>query len=142
MHSLILPETAADGVHGRNRDASVARRATVSNVVSIGIPRRSSMVVPLLAAAALLCCLALGGGAEGLLCLAPALALACLLLARRYPGERLLRRLATRTHRTRRARAGLAARLRAGGARHMPRGGLLMGFSLAVRPPPPASCAS
>jgi hypothetical protein len=70
-----------------------------------------------------------------LLCLAPALALMATLLVRRYPGERLLLRLAPR-RRNRRLRP---VALRPSLSRRptlMPRGGLLMGRSLAVRPPP------
>jgi hypothetical protein len=70
-----------------------------------------------------------------LLYLAPALALAAMLLLRRYPGERLLvalrRRSAMPRTRTR-------ARLRSPShpVLRVPRGGLLMAFALAVRPPP------
>lgn len=73
---------------------------------------------------------------SNLLCLAPALVLVALLLLRRYPGERLL--VATR----KRAREHHHARPRAYRPPHprpflmAPRGGLLMAFALAVRPPP------
>jgi hypothetical protein len=74
--------------------------------------------------------------------MAPAVALLAVLFARRYPGERLLLRLAARP--SGRRRQGLAGALRAprGRAGHLPRGGLLMGFALAVRPPPHFSAAS
>jgi hypothetical protein len=56
------------------------------------------------------------------------------LLMRRYPGERLLLAFA-------RARSGRRRRLAAVAVSHgrvaaLPRGGLLMAFALAVRPPP------
>lgn len=76
------------------------------------------------------------GFAEGVLCLAPALLLGVVLVTRRYPGERLLARWAGHVPRPPRAavRGGLPARRP--GAGSVPRGGLLMGFALAVRPPP------
>ncbi len=85
---------------------------------------------------------AIGGiPGDGLLCLAPALLLLSALLARRYPGERLLLALATRRRRLR-PRTASARRPAPAGAPTMPRGGLLMAFSLAVRPPPACSAAS
>jgi hypothetical protein len=79
-----------------------------------------------------------GGLAGGeLLCLAPALVLAAALFARCYPGERLLSALARRKRSSRpRPRPSLPAPGRT--APRVPRGGLLMGFALAVRPPPAA----
>jgi hypothetical protein len=84
---------------------------------------------------ALACCAAQGWGGNGLLCLLPALLLGLTLLARRYPGERLLTAAgAKRSARWPRARSSVR--------RHTPphaavaRGGLLLGRSLAVRPPP------
>jgi hypothetical protein len=72
---------------------------------------------------------------QGLLCIAPALALAAVLFARCYPGERLLL-AATARRRTRRLRpASVLAPLRPTLAR-VPRGGLLIACELAVRPPP------
>jgi len=73
-----------------------------------------------------------------LLCLLPALALACALAFRRYPGERLLVALRSRRRaRWPRARSLVSARARPlTAAAH---GGLLMARSLAVRPPPPLS---
>jgi hypothetical protein len=164
---LILPETAADGVTRtiptrdmpKNLTASIARRAVrstspmpeqtpahrrrdrVTDVVSIGTSRSSSLGMPLALAVALACCAAGALGADGLLFLAPALLLAVPLLARRYPGERLLLALAAR-RRPRRARARFSARTSPRRAQSMPRGGLLMGFALAVRPPPLAPATS
>jgi hypothetical protein len=78
---------------------------------------------------------------EGLLFLAPALILAIALLRRRYPGERLLKRLACARPK-RRLRPASAAHASSAPRAWIPRGGLLLGFSLAVRPPPlAASCA-
>jgi hypothetical protein len=96
--------------------------------------RRS--IAPLLLLTAAYVCLSAGGAlAEGLLYVAPALALACLLLARRYPGERLLIALRPQERR-RRARVRATRMTGAPIALGMPRGGLLMARSLAVRPPP------
>jgi hypothetical protein len=104
--------------------------------VSIRKLRSSPFGLLLFLAAVLICCAASGVGGDGLLCLAPALALAGVLVLRRYPGERLLLRLRA-PRRSGRSRAGVIARPSASGhAQRMPRGGLLMGFALAVRPPP------
>ncbi len=70
---------------------------------------------------------------EGMLYLLPALLLLAVLLARRYPGERLLRALAG--HRAGRARVRVARPL------HrvelpVPHGGRLLAVSLAGRAPP------
>jgi hypothetical protein len=90
-------------------------------------------LVALAIAAGLAVCVRNGVDVNGLLCVAPALALAAVLFARRYPGERLLRALARR-------RRGRRLRPIASGPAltqaRVPRGGLLMGFALAVRPPP------
>jgi len=73
---------------------------------------------------------------SGLLHLAPALILVAVLLARRYPGERLIVRLAGSPTRVRgRARARVV-KPRTRIAVLVPRGGLLLARSLAVRPPP------
>lgn len=88
----------------------------------------------------LLCALT-GLGGRGVLSLAPALLLALTLWARRYPGERLLLAFVARDRRRqlRAAVRGAMPRTRTAG---VPRGGLLMGFALAVRPPPRAPAAS
>jgi hypothetical protein len=72
---------------------------------------------------------------HAVLCLLPALVLAIPLLARRYPGERVLLAL-RRVEPTRwpRARSCVAPRRRM--VLLAVRGGRLMGSSLAVRPPP------
>jgi hypothetical protein len=104
-------------------------------------PRSMRRCLPVVAMSALAVVLVLGGisgwGGEGLLCLLPGMLLACALCARRYPGERALLRCVTRRNSGR--RLAQPARLAAGPARtRVPRGGLLIGFALAVRPPPAA----
>ena len=73
----------------------------------------------------------------GVLFLAPAIVLLASLLSGRYVGEERLRRLAAafRPHRRRRLRPAATARAARPRAR-MPRGGCLVGTSMAVRPPP------
>jgi hypothetical protein len=77
----------------------------------------------------------------GILFLLPALVLALVLFARRYPGERTLVRLSTpRRSRWARPRANVPSAARAFAvAVH---GGLLIASSLAVRPPPAPLSAS
>ncbi|HST55653.1 MAG TPA: hypothetical protein VLJ42_07135 [Solirubrobacteraceae bacterium] len=97
--------------------------------------------VALAITAGLMCCAAGGIDVSDLLCLLPALVLGGVLLARRYPGERLLLRIA----RNRRPQSGRAQAFRSASTHrltHMPRGGLLMAFALAVRPPPGSPAAS
>ncbi|HEX3432692.1 MAG TPA: hypothetical protein VHT25_01380 [Solirubrobacteraceae bacterium] len=80
---------------------------------------------------------ALACESRGLLFVLPALLLVGLLLARRYPGERLLTALRERHSqitRWPRARSARSARARALTA--VVHGGLLIARSLAVRPPP------
>ncbi len=102
--------------------------------------RRRIVVAVALAAGVLL--LAEGGlGGHDLLCLAPALVLVGTLLARRYPGERLLLALAAREHDRRLRPVGRSVPALARTA-DIPRGGLLMAFALAVRPPPCSRVAS
>ncbi len=103
-----------------------------------------SRVLPALAilAGAVLCAHG-GAAAAGLLFMAPALALAAMLSRRRYPGERLLGARLGRDPERRTARAGHGRRRRLPISRtRVPRGGLLMAFSLAVRPPPRLQPAS
>ena len=74
---------------------------------------------------------------SGLLFLAPALALALLMVARRYPFERRIAAISA----GRRSNARRAPKtVRAGSARRRvavrPRGGALIALSLATRPPP------
>jgi hypothetical protein len=72
---------------------------------------------------------------QALLCLLPALAVLVPLLARRYPGERALLALKReRGSRLPRPLRSLASPARA--VATVARGGLLIGCSLAVRPPP------
>jgi hypothetical protein len=78
---------------------------------------------------------------HALLCLLPAVALAISLLARRYPGERVLLAL-RRAEPTRWPRPRSATSLRRRVVMHAVRGGRLMGRSLAVRPPPAPTPAS
>jgi hypothetical protein len=75
------------------------------------------------------------------LCALPALALPVLLALRRYPGERVLAVWSqTRRRRWERPRSSLPRHARAQGS--LPRGGLLLARSLAVRPPPVARLAA
>lgn len=72
---------------------------------------------------------------HALLCLLPAVVVAVPLLARRYPGERALLALRrVEPARWPRPRSCVAPRRRV--VLSAVRGGLLMGSSLAVRPPP------
>jgi hypothetical protein len=96
--------------------------------------------LPSIARAAIAAALAFGFLAAALLdpsvlCLAPAVILALVLLTRRYPGERILTRLrGTSPRRSRRAprERPLQRRVMIVPAR----GGALIAYSLAVRPPP------
>jgi hypothetical protein len=109
--------------------------------VSLTSTPRARIVIALAIAGALAVSAISGLGGEGVLVMAPVLLLLGMLFARRYPGAALLTRLATRARRRRlrpcRARAS-APRM----AARAPRGGLLMGFALAVRPPPRLATAS
>jgi hypothetical protein len=89
----------------------------------------------------LVCCAAEGWGGSGLSCLLPALLLGCVLLARRYPGERVLIALhGERGARWPRLRRSMSPRRDV--VLVALTGGLLMGRSLAVRPPPASLVAS
>jgi UPF0716 family protein affecting phage T7 exclusion len=85
------------------------------------------------------------GLATGMLFLAPALLLLAALLRGHYVGEATIARLVAR--RRPRCRAGRAGsrylpRARRAAVLAVPRGGSLVAWSLAVRPPPaPAACA-
>jgi hypothetical protein len=103
--------------------------------------RRSRVAITLALAGVLVLCLRGGLRVDDLLCLAPALLLALALLARRYPGERLLATLAGRERR-RRVRPGPIRSSSRSAEIHVPRGALLMAFALAVRPPPATPAAS
>jgi hypothetical protein len=97
--------------------------------------RTTALTVSVLA---LTCCALEGWGGDGLLFVLPALLLGLVLLARRYPGERLL--VAARAQRTRwpHAQSQPRARTRPAAAT-IARGGQLLASSLAVRPPPRAA---
>ena len=71
---------------------------------------------------------------RGALCALPAIALALLLAARRYPGEHIIAALSG--YRGRRKRSCPSAPVAVQRELVAPRGGLLLGRSLAVRPPP------
>ena len=113
-----------------------------------GHPRGSRQAIVVAASVASLAGLATTGAMMGmtamdLLQLAPVLAIVAALLARRYPGERLIVRLVGSPVRARgRARTPLAVEPRTQVAALVPRGGLLLARSLAVRPPPAAVRAS
>jgi len=89
----------------------------------------------------LLWCLALAllGAHDGLLYLVPALLLAAPLAVRRYPGEDALRAFAPRRAPRPPARAAPAPARPV--FRLVPRGALLLGTSLAKRPPPALAAA-
>ncbi|HEY2767277.1 MAG TPA: hypothetical protein VGI76_03425 [Solirubrobacteraceae bacterium] len=75
------------------------------------------------------------------LCALPALALALLLAVRRYPGERALAAFAA-ARGERRPRPAASVLHSARATVTPPRGGLLLAFALAVRPPPLVSRAA
>jgi hypothetical protein len=84
----------------------------------------------------LVCC-AIAADSSALLCLLPALLLACVLTARRYPGERvLIARSSRRRRHWPRARSARNGRAHARALTAAAHGGLLIARSLAVRPPP------
>lgn len=74
--------------------------------------------------------------AQALAYLLPAFLLLGVLAARWYPGERTLLRIASRRRRHRSHLAPRVAQPRWRPRTPVPRGGLLLGCSLAVRPPP------
>jgi hypothetical protein len=101
-------------------------------------PTRRRRGASILLGVALLLLIAAGVGGDALLGLAPALLLIGCLLVRFYPGERVLVALARRRSPRARPRAA-GARLRGRPPETAtPRGGLLIGFALASRPPPAA----
>lgn len=107
-----------------------------------GVGRLPRKALPLVALAALLVVvLALLSVDPSALRALPALLLPLLVVLRRYPGERILVVLSV-ARRTRRrvARSLMPARGRA--TCPLPRGGLLLACSLAVRPPPRATPAA
>src|SRR6202035_5327844 len=103
--------------------------------------RRARVLVVLLGGSLMLALVVTVAGATPLFYLLPGLALAVPLLLRHYPGERrLLALIAGRSKPLRRARARMAATARPRPL--VPRGGLLIACSLAVRPPPHAPVSS
>jgi hypothetical protein len=102
---------------------------------------RSRVLLALAIAAGVALCVNGGLGADGLLCLAPALLLTATLLLRCYPGERLLAALSGGSH-TQRPRTSASRPSLGRPHARVPRGGLLIACALAVRPPPPALTAS
>lgn len=98
--------------------------------------RLSRAAIVLAAFAVLAVGILAGAGATALLYVLPALLLFGVLLAGRYPGEETLVRM--RRPQTRGRRRTVASSKNSPG-RHAivtPRGGLLIAFALAVRPPP------
>ena len=97
--------------------------------------RRARVLVVLLGGSVVFALAVVVGSASMLLHLLPALALAAPLILRRYPGERrLLALIAGRSKPRRRASSRVTATARPRAL--VPRGGLLIACSLAVRPPP------
>jgi hypothetical protein len=97
--------------------------------------RRTSLLVAVLAGAIVLALAATDASGSGLLCLLPVIVLAAPLIARRYPGEQVLLALGAARHEPR----SQSSQSVPSGLRHLarvPRGGLLIASSLAVRPPP------
>ncbi|MGH2834451.1 MAG: hypothetical protein ACRDK2_16905 [Solirubrobacteraceae bacterium] len=87
--------------------------------------------------------LLISGFDPGVLCVLPALVMAFALLSGRYPGERRLTALRERSRvKAPRLRECASARRRPRAIITIPRGGLLIGYCLAVRPPPISSSAS
>lgn len=107
-----------------------ARRGTILRVSALS----------LIGAGLAALCLHAGADAAGLLCLAPAAALAIPLAMRRYPGERaLLAFVGARRTSRRRSSAAILLRSHSRPRAVLARGGTLLGFGLAVRPPPSLS---
>jgi hypothetical protein len=99
--------------------------------------RRLPIVLLALAAAAFALVLLLPGMTTGALFLSPAIVLLASLLTGRYVGEDGIRRLAAAVRRREpRAARALQSPLPRRPRAVMPRGGRLVGSSLAVRPPP------
>ena len=103
-------------------------------------PRRGGLTLLGLAAVTI-AVLAVASSDPAALCALPALVLPALFALRRYPGERILAVLSAEHHRRRRRpRSSVPLVVRVEVA--LPRGGLLLARSLAVRPPPRASLAA
>jgi len=108
-----------------------------------GMDRRDLRMMLGLAAASSLMLVAEAAGAGGaFLYLAPVLLLAAPLLAGRFVGEATIERYSRRSPaRVRAARPEPLSPAGQGPGRLLPRGGRLMAFSLAVRPPPRAAAS-
>ncbi len=124
--------------------AELSRRRTVQpyspEVVTIGFRGNARLLMVGAALLAGIALLALGGAiAEGAAYLLPATALVAVLLLGRYPGERALLAIARRAASpVRPTSPRRSPRLRAAQIL-LPRGGSLLGYALAVRPPPHAA---
>jgi hypothetical protein len=110
---------------------------------NVYVPMRARRRAPAIAAIAALTitALALVKLDPSALCALPALMLSVLVALRRYPGERILAVLSeVRDQRRQRTRSSVALEGRS--EVPVPRGGLLLACSLAVRPPPSALLAA
>ena len=101
-----------------------------------GLRRSMTATAALVLVAGLVAAAVSGVDPTGLFHLAPALVLVVALFARRYPGERLIVRLASSVGRSHRRARTHAFKPRTYVAALVPRGGQLLARSLAVRPPP------
>ncbi len=144
--AYVVAEVVADGVCGGSCEcrcgwrAALRGRDKVSDALRAHLIRRFPVVISAIAVLSV-CCAAAGWGGNGLLFLMPALLLGCALLARRYPGERVLLALHSAERvRFPRPRSSVPSRARVIVA--SVRGGRLLGCSLAVRPPPELPAAS
>lgn len=113
----------------------VIARASVPQVSRAALTLRSPVIRLALALLLAVSLLLISGFDPGVLCVLPALGMAFALLTGRYPGERMLTALRERSRvKAPRLRQRIGVRPRAQGT--IPRGGLLIGYRLAVRPPP------
>lgn len=103
--------------------------------------RLAALLAVAVAASILALAASVPGAFEGLVYLLPPLALAATFALGRYPGERALVALAAGRARSGRRRGRARPAAPAPVARRcVPRGGLLIAASLAVRPPPLGAC--
>lgn len=135
-----VSESAGGGPTVAAQSTSAPLRMSQSHARRSPMSRRTGLLVAVLAGAMVLTLAATDGSGSGLLCLLPAIVLAAPLVARRYPGEQVLLALGDACHEAR----PQPSRSVPSGLRHLarvPRGGLLIASSLAVRPPPPLPLA-